>query len=375
MRILFLSQGYTIGDHPGWHDALIKLKKEGLLSYFMNIPYLGFVREKGWNSFYNEVVNLCEQYSFDIVYFHYFHKKGKPSPAKCIYKLRNLNKPPIIVTSGGDPFSDNWMKPDYPNDFKIISSMADITFSTQMGHAAKKMINWGARNIVFSPNGMCQVRFRANSINIDNHHFDFDVVFVGNKNESNIFNPLSRHWWFAKIRKQLVKKLYQKYGNNFGLFGHGWDYPCAQGPIAFNQQQKTFRRGRIIVGGNPYSYSDYYSSNRLFFEISSGIPTIELLVPRLDKIIRNNDHCYFVNDIDEVIDRCESLLKSDKQILYYKAANAAKYIEEKHTQYHRMKFKIRTILNYINKKPLNFPYFLPEVNINIERKFAHYYKR
>lgn len=266
------------------------------------------------------------------------------------------------------------MRHDYPKSFKQISRLADITFSTQMGKAADKMVRWGANNIVLSPNGLCQVRFKAHKVDVKDHHFEYDVVFVGSNNGNRLFNPISKHWWGAKTRQKLVKALYKKFYNKFGLFGYGWDLPSAKGPVQFDQQQNIYRKARIIVGGNPYSHSDYYSSNRLFFEIASGIPTIELYVPRLDKIFRNNDHVYFANDIDHVVERCEQLLKEDEEELYTKAARAAKYVEEKHTQYHRMKFELEVAKKFMQDKNLikniAFPFFLPEVDLKEEYKFA-----
>ncbi len=373
MKVLFLSQGVTINDHPGWHDALIKLKAEGEISDFHNIPYFGYAGKYGWESFYNHVVSLCRQQKFDVVYFHYFHKKGKPSPGPCINALRNLKEAPVVITSCGDGFSDNWMTPDYPEDFKEASRLSDITFSTQMGKAASKMIKWGAKKIVYIPNSVCQVRFRARKVDLETHKFEYDIVFVGSNNGNSFFKPTSKQWWGAKHRQKLVKKLHNKFGGRLGLFGNGWQFPDAKGPVAFNQQQEAFRKGKVVVGGNPYSYSDYYSSNRVFFEISSGIPTIELLVPRLNMVLRDNDHCYFARDYDEVIDQCEKLLSSDPQMIYSKAARAAKYIEEKHTQYHRMKFKIDTVKKFMrNDRQLDvsFPFFLPEVDVESEKKYS-----
>ena len=373
MKILFLSQGKQISDHPGWHDALIKLKNEGEIVDFLNIPYFGYAEKHGWDSFYSEVVNLCKEKDFNLVYFHYFHSKGKPSPRKCMEALWALPHRPVIITSVGDPFSDNWMRPDYPEDFKEASRMADITFSTQMGRAADKMLKWGAKNIVYTPNSMCQVRFQAHGIDLTSHKFDFDVVLVGSKNNSRLFNPISKFWWATRQRETLVKTLYKRYGKRFGLFGNGWDCSSSQGPTPFNNQQQTFRRGRIVVGGNPYSYSDYYSSNRIFFEISSGIPTVELAVPRLEKVVRDNDHVYFTKDISTMSKTIDKLLDTSPEELYGKAAKAAQYIADNHTQYHRMKFKIDTVKRYIDNKnnlDVHFPFFLPEVNLENEKKYA-----
>ena len=370
--MLFLSQGKRVSDHPGWHDALVKLKSEREISDFENIPYFGYAEKYGWDAFYNMVVKKCESECFDVVYFHYFHKHGKPSPRLCIERLRQINNRPIILTSSGDGFSDNWMQPDYPEDFKEATRLADITFSTQMGKAADKMMKWGAKNVVYTPNSMCQVRFSAQEVYPEKHQFDFDVVFVGSKN-SNRINPISKFWWAAIEREKLIRKLTQYFGKRFGLFGNGWKYSSAQGPTPFEKQQETFRRGRIVVGGNPFSYSDYYSSNRVFFEISSGVPTVELSVPRLNKVLKDNDHVYFTNNISDLIKKVDNLLELDPTDLYTKAAKAAKYIESNHTQYHRMKFKIDTAKrfkanNY--KLDVKFPFFLPEVNLEEEKKYA-----
>lgn len=159
----------------------------------------------------------------------------------------------------------------------------------------------------------------------------------------------------------------------FGLFGNGWDLPCAQGPTPFNEQQNTFRRGRVLVGGNPYSFSDYYSSNRIFFEISSGIPTVELEVPRLDTFLKDKVDCYIERDAEAVIERCNLLLKEDPYELYSKAALAGKRIALNHTQYHRMKFKIDTVKRYIKnnrKLDVDFPFFLPEIELEKEKNYA-----
>jgi hypothetical protein len=376
MKVLFLSQGFSISDHPGWHDALERLSNEGIIDSFLNIPYFGYAEVHGWTKFYRHVVNLVKTDGYDVVYFHYFHRKGKPSPLNCMQELLRLNPRPVLLTSSGDPFSDNWMRPDYPDDFKDASRLADITFTTQMGSAADKMLNWGANNIVYTPNSMCQKRFKAyTSEETNSGNFDFDVVFVGNNNASRLFNPASKHWWANVERNRLVKALAKRYGKRFGLFGKGWEYEVAQGSVAFNEQQNTFQRGRIVVGGNPYSRADYYSSNRLFFEVASAIPTVELEVPRLDKVLRAGDHVYFGRNVGEITKQVDVLLDTDPATLYERSSQAAEYVKQNHTQYHRMKFKLFTAKSYCEngyKFPgdLEFPFFLPEVDLENESSFA-----
>ena len=99
MKLLFLSQGHKTSDHPGYHDALIKLKDEGFISDFLNLPFFGYAKEHGWDGFYNEVFRLCREENFDAVFFQYFHSRNIQNPEKCVENLRNLNNPPIIITS------------------------------------------------------------------------------------------------------------------------------------------------------------------------------------------------------------------------------------------------------------------------------------
>lgn len=374
MNVLFLSQGKKIEDHPGWHDALIKLQSEGFIDSFRNIPFYGYAEKYGWEGFYNEVVRLCNDEHFDLVYFHHFHggKGIQITPRKCIEKILQLDKRPIVITSVGDLFSYNWMMPYYPEHFKEASRLADITFSTQMGNSADLMINWGANNVVLSPLGMCQKRFKAFE-RTKIASYEFDLVFVGSRGKIKRINPISKAWWTSIKRTKVVKELHNHFNDKFGLYGHNWNFKYSQGPISFDLQQETFRKGRFAIDAPALFCSDYYSSNRHLFQIASGVPTIMFETPRLKNLYRENDHCYYVSEGDQLIDRIEEILKIQDDELIYKANNAAKYIQQSHTQYHRMKFKIDTVKRYIannNKLDVKFPFFLPEIDLEMEKKFA-----
>lgn len=77
--------------------------------------------------------------------------------------------------------------------------------------------------------------------------------------------------------------------------------------------------------------------------------------------------------MEDVIELCVKLLKVEPEEIYEKAAIAARYVEEKHIQYQRMKFQLETAKHYRENKEIldiDFPFFLPEVNIEEEKKFA-----
>ena len=374
MKVLFLSQGRNIQNHPGWEWSLGRLKGEGFISDYMNLPWVGYGEEHGFDALYSHIVELVKMEHFDVVYFHCYHNGGRPSPEKCIRELKALPNAPVVMTSCGDSFNNDWRPPFFPVEFQGASRAADLTFATQMGKGAKKMLRWGAKRVILAPNSLCPVRFKAHSINPSTHKFDFDVVMIGSHNGGGM-NPFNAFFWRAKERERLVYALSKHFGKRFGIFGRGWgNLTGAQGPCAFDTQQLTMQRGRVLVGGNPYTDSDYYSSNRVFFEVASGVPTVELAVNRLDHILRDGDQVYFADDIDGVIATVEGLLKEDPVALYAKAAKAAKAMADHHTQYHRMKFKLACAKAFMKdgdsfKPP--FDYFLPEVDLAEETKFAY----
>ena len=374
MKVLFLSQGRKTQDHPGWEWSLDRLRGEGFINDYMNLPWIGYGEEHGFDTLYRHIVDLVRVKHFDVVYFHYFHNGGKPSPEKCIHELKSMNPAPVVMTSCGDSFNNDWRPPYFPIEFQGASRAADLTFVTQMGKGARMMIRWGAKRVILAPNSLCPLRFKAHSIDPKTHKFDFDVIMIGSRNGGG-YNPFNAFYWKARERQRLVRCLASHFGSRFGIFGRNWgDLANAQGPCDFNTQQLTMQRGRIVVGGNPYTDSDYYSSNRLFFEIASGIPTVELRVGRLGNILRDSDQVYFAEDIDDVIDIVERLLKEDPVALYAKAGVAAKEMEARHTQYHRMKFKLSCAKAFMfdgeNFSP-PFDFFLPEVDVKSEMKYAY----
>jgi hypothetical protein len=378
MKLLFLAQGKTVDNHPGFDDAFQKLVEEGVISCYHAIPYLAYAAKGDWQELWDRVVALCRDDAIDLVFFQFYHRRGNPSPEPCIRRLRDLPQKPTIFTSAGDPFSCDWRLPDYPASFKQCSRLCDLTFSTQMGKAADKMAAWGARNIVLSPLSVCQKRFvKDHQTDPSTHKFDFDLVMVGSHNKP-WPNPFHHHFWGFRKRMEVVSALYKRYGKRFGLFGRGWDgWNCWQGPIPFDEQQTAFRRGRLVVDGYPYSTADYYLSDRPFFALAAAIPVITYCVPRIVTLLRPDEHWYLFGDTPGLLRLCDRLLAQNAENLYDKANAAARYVEARHTQYHRMKAIVQTASTYHMETQRNqphafplLPFFLDGRALSQERAFA-----
>jgi len=336
MRLLFLIQGKSVEDHPGYHDGCLRLLAEGSLSAYEPFCYYGEAEKAGgWKPCWESLIRKAEAFAPDLIFLEFFHGPIRDTQF-LMHKLRELPSRPTIASSCGDPFVPGLSFHNFPKSLQDSTGLADLSFFTQMGAGASAAAKWGARNIVFWPHGSCQVRFNSH-LNVDNWAPEFDLVFIGSNTIGR--NPLSSHNMAAKKRGNIVAALARRYGTRFGLFGNGWSgLKSWQGPIPYLAQVSTMRRGRLVFGGYPHTLADYYLSDRPFIAMGSGIPFLDYCVPKVDRIFRPEEHWYLYRDERDLFAQCDRLLGEDQTDLMARAKTAADLVHEKHTQYHRMKF-------------------------------------
>ncbi len=156
-----------------------------------------------------------------------------------------------------------------------------------MGRLADTMAAAGAKNILLMPWGACHEGFIKPALPPVSH--DFDIIFIGSDNGGrNPFTPLARA---GRERRKMVSMLQKRYGKRFGLFGRNWQgHPSWQGPTPYDAQVDTARRARLQVGGFPGSYATYYTSDRFFIALASGVPLLDFSVRRIDALAQVGTH-------------------------------------------------------------------------------------
>jgi hypothetical protein len=341
VRLLFLIQGRTPQDHPGYHDGCLRLMAENTLSAYLPFCYYGDHTEGvDWRLRWISLLDQAKLFLPDVVFCQFFHGRIKHTRF-LIEGLRSLPSRPTIASSCGDPFVPGLSFHNFPKPLRDSTRLADISFFTQMGAGATSAARWGAKNIVLWPHGICQVRFGLPMWS-DHNAADFEVVFIGSHVVGR--NPVSSLARAARARTALVLSLAKRYGKRFGLFGRGWSgLECWQGPVPYEMQGDTLQRGRLVVGGYPHSCADYYLSDRPFIAIGSGVPFLDYAVPKVDRIFRPGEHWYLYHDEQELLSTCDKLLETEGTSVALKAQAAADYVHSRHTQYHRMKFAIETM--------------------------------
>lgn len=379
MRLLFFAQGRAVEDQIGFDDAFKTIHAEGGITAYRAFPWLGYALEHGWDAFFTKAQECAQEFQPDVIYFQFFHDHTCPNVADFFETLRRTASRPVLAVSAGDAFSwADWFGRRYPVGFLSAARAADVTFVTAMGKCADYLVQKGIKNIVLLPLGACQVRFKPKTIDGTQYKPDFDVVFIGGGGNWYRSHPWSFLFYYGLKRDLMVRLLRKRYGKKFGLFGNGWKGISSwQGPVPYARQLDVCRNSQVVFGGCPGIYQNYYASDRPFIQGLSGVPLVDWTVPRADRFLRNQEHWYLIDDGKSMIRQIDRLLETDVAERLQRGAAAANYIHGKFSQAALMRFFVRTVTAVYNARkegakapPPIFDFFLPEVDLKAEQKYA-----
>ena len=368
MRLLFVVQGQGEQDQIGYTAAARQLLSEGSLdnlSFFF--PLREYSQSNSWRDVWTALVKEAKATHPTCIFFQFLTYKADHIDS-LIDGLKSIPSKPLIMTSYGDPFSGSFLGPHPSFSYLELARNADINFVKAFGNCAKYLQAKGVSKLVFCPDGFCQNRFSPPSPAIT-YNPSFDVCFVGSRNISN--NPLSTFFYSGRTRQYLIALLQKEFGGRFGLFGRRWEgYKSWQGPVAYANQLNAIRSSRISFGGYPGSRELLYHSDRVFAALISAVPFIDWDVLGLSWMLQVGDDWYPVSTPSQMISQIKFLLSQDQKLLQEKAHLAAMRAASRHSQYHRMRFMVRTAsLRWAARDtrktpPLPpFDFFLPEVDI------------
>ena len=368
MRLLFVVQGQSEQDQIGYTAAARQLLAEGSLDNLrFFFPLREYSQSNSWKDVWTALIEEAKAIQPTCIFFQFFTYKPLCIDS-LIAGLKALRPNPTIITSFGDAFSGGLLTPHPPFSYLELSRFSDINFQTTMGHCATYLRNRGSKALVFCPHGFCQKRFLP-KINPAPNSKLFDVSFVGRRSTSK--NPFSIFFKYGHMRQDLVLLLQKEFSARFGLYGQRWEgYSSWQGPVAYDDQMTAIWKSRLSFGGYPGSMELLYQSDRPWITLLSGVPFIDWNVPGLSWMLQNGDDWYPVSTPSQMINQIKLLLSQDQKLLQEKAHLAAMRAASRHSQYHRMRFMVRTASLHWKAKdsrktlPLPpFDFFLPEVDI------------
>src|SRR5690606_15790052 len=102
-------------------------------------------------------------------------------------------------------------------------------------------------------------------------------------------------------------------------------------------------RGRVVVGGYPGSWCDYYTSNRPFMSLLSGVPTIDYHVPHVDTLLADGVDWLLMPRSASITDVTDRLLEASEDERTAIGAHGAATVRRKHMSTHRARSMVRIL--------------------------------
>lgn len=318
-------------DQPGYFQGFERLVAEGVIEAHAALAYHGIAASRGWPALWDEAESAARAIDADAICLQFFHGDTIPDPTAGIRRLQGLPSRPLLFATLGDGYGRLLKR--VPACFRRASALAGLSFLSGMGYVARQLAAGGSRNLVLMPNGCCQVRFASPAPPFQDRP-EFDAVFIGSFVRSS--NPLSPYYWASRSRARFVDACEQRYGSRFGLFGSGWEGRKSwQGPIPFAEQHRAYHRSALALGGIPHVRHDYYTSDRVFFAIASGVPLVDCWVSGVEQILAPNHDWWLARDVPETFRLCDRLMAMPAAARQSLGEAARQHILSRHTQYHR----------------------------------------
>lgn len=340
VNLALLLQGTNPSSQLGYHSAFEDAVASGRLSGYRAFCYQQARTPRQWQSLWEDVIDHCVATEADVVFLQFFHLKGAIDPRPYLDRIRQLPKKPIIVTSCGDPFGPRREPP--PKSLLRAASRSDLFLSTSMGRMARLAARAGSRYVALMANSACHIRHAPLQPTEESTPLDdspvYDVVYIGRRHGGKNF--VRGLYTTGKRRSEYVEKLAKRYGEGFALYGAKWPNSASlRGFVSFDEQVTAARSGRVVFGGYPASTLDYYHSDRVFIQNVSGRPMVEMRVPGIDRLFRDNEEWLLFDDFDDAIRKIDWLLDNPDRAREI-GRNAAQAVRAKHLSTHRVELMI-----------------------------------
>jgi hypothetical protein len=219
---------------------------------------------------------------------------GKPTVQVLKWVERLKNNGCKVINWTGDMRNTT---PDWMIDFSKYVTITAFSNQRDVDYCKSKGINSeflqiGIDDRIFTPKGQ--------TIGVPK------VIFLAN-NYGNQF-PL------GQFRREIVQACKGAFGNDFGVYGNGWQ----QGNGSFNHSQheeaKAYRGAKVAISCSHYN-SPRYTSDRLFRMLGCGVASVvhnyEGIYPDFDWGLRTFD------TIPQMIDNIRHLLNDDNDRINY----------------------------------------------------------
>lgn len=259
----------TIGDEPGFRDALEKLTARHEIDAWAALEPRAWLRAGlSWPECVTRTVQSTHTFSPDILIIL--------SPGTCPWQGAEVTT--VLGAAGGDVSLLYWEGDPWGGRKRVNDSMdnwaarADILFTVAGGKQARRLADGGARDVRLVLQTYCHVQYAEALVWSDSRTdlIDRPVDVISICNSAVRWPLVPAGVPGARQRRRLVKSLQGERRIRFGVYGRGWSGATALGPIAYGNQVKAMRQSLITVNWDHFPSLPGYNSDRLPISLLAG---------------------------------------------------------------------------------------------------------
>lgn len=345
MKLLYLLNERSIGEHIDVHKGLEKIKEEKLIERFTIYPFL-FKISNGIkiNAVLNEISEEIKKNKPNVVIWS--HTAGLTITDKFLNKIKN-NFPEIIhIYFDGDIYQ-KFYKP-LPKEIIKLASFCDLSFWPGYAPFIELLRKKGCNDIRYVPLTSDDVRFSKQYKIIPSNN----IVMIGNYISSRI--PF-KTFPGSKLRREIADLLFMNYDNKFELYGYGWgNRSYLKGIVPFERQGEIYNYSKISVGVNNL-HAHYYFSNRLPISLTSGRIMVHNYEPGVEEIFADIGYPFFFKSKSELLEIIKKLLNYSDVELNNICSKYREFAFQKLTMVFALKYIIKTAYEKINNDKMITP--------------------
>lgn len=286
------------GRQRGLRSALARLKQAGLVSDVRVFSYLWRIRA-GSITVFADLCRAVREFNPDIILIQ--HPAGTGLSRSNWAQLRALSDFRLVFHEG-DAY-DLWRK-RIPREVIAAAAASDVAFAVGASRQMAYLRKAGCRDVRWTPHVYNADDFGLSS---PNRNKTYDVILIGNEISSKV--PL-KSIPGARERGRLVKKLSERFGERFAVFGRGWAGANARGPVPYLEQESVIQSAWVSANWDHYPNEHYYFSDRLPISLASGTIHVTSTHPGYDTLFDSEaEYLHHVESSTKVVDRVQSILE------------------------------------------------------------------
>lgn len=247
------------------------------------IPY-------GTNSHTFQYDLLQKFYSFnpDIVFMHI-----QSGEAVNVETASAMAKTSTVVSWTGD------VRYPLPQHYLDMGRHIDSTLFTNMDDVETCILNGVNADFL-------QVGFDSNHFNpLGSVSAYPEIIFMGS-------NYPVANFPLTQLRMDMVHRLKAEFGNNFGVYGGGWNGLESGNITSYEEEGKAYRSCKIAINLSHFAYKRY-SSDRMFRILGSGAFCLTHHFPEIESDFKVGEEVVVWDNLDDLVMKIRHYLANDTE--------------------------------------------------------------